>query len=217
MFRRSLVSLSNDLNRQFCVSDAVSVNVAHSERRDCGFLDDSTSENSQIDKSIPCSDHGMDYEQGRFGRYTCTSEQPKEALNFLSDKFGADALTSKTKSEAGLLIDESQVTVLKNSWRADNPSRITSFKESYKNSFPIQESCENFFKVPTLDEIVEDILIERYKQEGTFGRTPSLVGKSMKCLEKVAFQGQLAARMGLITSCYTQQALSTLLDILQQK
>ncbi len=38
----------------------------------------------------------------------------------------------------------------------------------------------------------------------------------MKSMERIAFQGQLAARMGLITNCYLQQTLGVLLDGLQK-
>ncbi|CAC5426315.1 unnamed protein product [Mytilus coruscus] len=44
---------------------------------------------------------------------------------------------------------------------------------------------------------------------------PCLFSKELKSLEKIAYQGQPAARMGLITSCHLQQALGIFLDNLQ--
>ena len=39
----------------------------------------------------------------------------------------------------------------------------------------------------------------------------------MRSIERLAFQGHMASRMGMIMCCYSQQAIGSLLDILQQK
>ncbi|CAC5394887.1 unnamed protein product [Mytilus coruscus] len=100
-------------------------------------------------------------------------------------------------------------------WRSDTPQKVTCFRDSYRQSFPVDPSCENYFNVPTFDNTVESLLVKRFGPKAAFSRVPCLFSKELKSLEKIAYQGQLAARMGLITSCYTQQALGILLDNLQ--
>ena len=88
-------------------------------------------------------------------------------------------------------------------WRADDPTRVSAFKENYKHAFPIDDSCESFFNVLKMDDSVEALLIKRFGHKAGFSRVPSLVSKGMKAVERLSFQGQMAAHMGLITSCYT--------------
>ncbi|VDH92527.1 Hypothetical predicted protein [Mytilus galloprovincialis] len=64
----------------------------------------------------------------------------------------------------------------------------------------------------TMDNTVESLLMKRYGTKAAFGRVPSLFTKNLKSLERLAYQGQVAARMGLITTCYLQQASGNLLD-----
>ncbi|VDI32719.1 Hypothetical predicted protein [Mytilus galloprovincialis] len=63
-----------------------------------------------------------------------------------------------------------------------------------------------------MDNTVESLLMKRYGPKAAFGRVPSLFTKNLKSLERLAYQGQVAARMGLITTCYLQQASGNLLD-----
>ncbi|CAC5405581.1 unnamed protein product [Mytilus coruscus] len=65
-----------------------------------------------------------------------------------------------------------------------------------------------------MDNTVESLLIKRYGLRAAFGRVPSLFTKNLKSLERLADQGQIAARMGFITTCYLQ-ASGNLLDDLQ--
>ncbi|CAC5403693.1 unnamed protein product [Mytilus coruscus] len=62
---------------------------------------------------------------------------------------------------------------------------------------------------------VESLLMKRYGPRALFGRVPSLFTKNLKSLERLAYQGHVAARMGLITTCYLQQASGNLLDNLR--
>ena len=52
-----------------------------------------------------------------------------------------------------------------------------------------------------MDDSVEALLIKRFGHKAGFSRVPSVVSKGMKAVERLSFQGQMAARMGLITSC----------------
>ena len=72
-------------------------------------------------------------------------------------------------------------------------------------------------KVPGIDSTVEALLINKYGRTASFGRTPTVYSKTMKSMQKLSFYGQLASRMGLISTCYTQQALGSLLDTLQNE
>ena len=44
-----------------------------------------------------------------------------------------------------------------------------------------------------------------------------LFSRPMRSIERLGYQSQMAARMGMILSCYSQQVLGSLLDCLQQK
>jgi hypothetical protein len=82
--------------------------------------------------------------------------------------FGEDALTKPDKDTSGLLIDDSQVTVLKESWRSSDPSRISAYKEIYKSTFPVSDSAEEFLQVPSLDTIVESLLMKKYDSKAAW-------------------------------------------------
>ncbi|XP_045185076.2 uncharacterized protein LOC123543076 isoform X1 [Mercenaria mercenaria] len=168
------------------------------------------------------SDSPEEGEIERFSRYQNItgkhkSQEVLEQPDTLGKKFGHDALVAKPKSQAGLVLEKNQTDILKQSWRSADPSKMSCYRDSYKQSFPIHESCEDWFKVPTLENTIEVLLTKRYGHWAAFGNAPSLFGRNMKSLEKLAFQGQLASRMALITTCYAQQALGSLLDTLSQK
>ena len=115
------------------------------------------------------------------------------------------------------MLEKNQIDILNVSWRSQNPQKVTSFRESYRYIFPVDSSCEKHFNVPTFDNTVESLLVKRDGQKAAFGKTPCLFNKDLKSLKKLAYQGQLAARMGLITTCYLQQATGRLLDNLQSE
>ena len=221
--RRPLVSLENSLDRDYGMNnDSFSVQLSESERRNCGFMSDTRSEKS--DNSMnSCVRDGLDYSDDRFSKYVALkplSEKEKEEKstdkNLLS-MFGEDAQTKKERSKIGIVLDESQKSIIGDSYRAEHPERLTSYRDSYRNSFPVHESCEEFFKVPTLDDTVESLLVKKHGHKAAFGSNPSLYTKSMRSVERLAYQGQMASRMGMIMCCYSQQTLATLLENLQQK
>ncbi|CAG2258113.1 unnamed protein product [Mytilus edulis] len=159
-------------------------------------------------------------EHDRFQKYlgnrnekSCeTEKQDNSVSHTLGDKFGLDAYTSLKTEKTGLVLEQNQIDVLRGSWRSETPHKITSYKENYRLSFPIDTSCQEYFNVPTMDNTVESLLMKRYGPKAAFGRVPSLFTKNLKSLERLAYQGQVAARMGLITTCYLQQASGNLLD-----
>lgn len=73
----------------------------------------------------------------------------------------------------------------------------------------------DILKVPSLDDSVESLLIEKYGQKRAFGNSPSLYSKSHGTVKKLGYQGQMASRIAIISNCYTQQALGFYLDSLQ--
>ena len=70
--------------------------------------------------------------------------------------------------------------------------------------------------VPSLDNIVKSLLLKRFgSKAGTKGQ--SLHTQPLKSLEKIAYPGQHAARMGIIVNVYIQHAVGNLLTLLQDK
>ena len=65
-------------------------------------------------------------------------------------------------------------------------------------------------KVLSLDDLSERLLIKRYGRN-----TQSLFSQPFKSLERISYQGQGAARLGIISTCYTQQVLGSLLNNLK--
>ena len=89
---------------------------------------------------------------------------------------------------------------------------LSEYKESYRNSFPVHKNAEEGLKFPSLDDIVETFLIKRHSTRAVFKRNRSLYTQHLKEIERLAFQGQTAARMGIFISLYSQQALALLLQ-----
>ncbi|CAC5381164.1 unnamed protein product [Mytilus coruscus] len=211
--------------------DTLSICVSDNERQNSGFMfSENASEHSEYASSID-NRSLLDLEgvksTERFQRYlgnkpentstatSTTDSNQKTRCNVLGQKFGEDAYAYRSKDKTGIILEQNQIDILKGAWRSDTPQKVTCFRDSYRQSFPVDPSCENYFNVPTFDNTVESLLVKRFGPKAAFGRVPCLFSKELKSLEKIAYQGQLAARMGLITSCYTQQALGILLDNLQ--
>ncbi|WAQ98741.1 hypothetical protein MAR_023114 [Mya arenaria] len=84
-----------------------------------------------------------------------------------------------------------------------------------KSVFPISNKAENILAVPSIDSIVGNLLLKKYGQKAV--KSQSLCSQPMKDLEKIAYQGQHAARMGTVINVYMQQALRNLLSKLTDK
>lgn len=194
--------------------DNISVIISQSERRNANFsIIDSRNSAS---KSEGSRDENQD-EVGRFGKYTNKHSSQKEVNNKLGDIFGSDAQTIKENADIGLTLDESQQQILSNSWHNSTPMKMSSYRDSYRASFPINENCKESLLVPTLDDTIESLLVKKYGHKAAFGSSRGLYNRQMRTIEKIGYQGQTAARMGIITTCYTQQALGCLLDNLQSR
>ena len=112
-------------------------------------------------------------------------------------------------------MDKSQYDTLSQSWRTKQPDKLTASKENYKSNFPLQEKAEEFLKVPSLDDSVETFLIKCFSSKACFKRARSLHTQHLKEIEKLAYQGQVAAKLGITVNLYMQQALLVLLEELK--
>ena len=93
------------------------------------------------------------------------------------------------------MLEKSQSDILDQSWRLAALGRLSAYKESYRNSFPVHKNAEEGLKFPSLDDIVETFLIKRHSTRAVFKRNRSLYTQHLKKIERLAFQGQTAARM----------------------
>lgn len=66
-----------------------------------------------------------------------------------------------------------------------------------------------------MDDLSERLLIKKHGRRAAFGNSQALFNQPFKSIEKIAYQGQIASRMGIISVCYAQQALSLLLNNLK--
>ena len=193
--------------------DRISVLVANSERRRTSFMNSETDSRYPGEHESVCSVQSADGD--RFGKYHGKTVQ--DSNQNLVDIFGVDAQASKSKTNDGLRLDESQKNILSESWHCSNPQKLTSYRESYRTSFPVEEESAALLQVPKLDDSVESLLVKKYGHKGAFGSAPSLYGSKFRSLEKVGYQGQMAARMGIVLLCYSQKALGSLLENLQSE
>ena len=69
--------------------------------------------------------------------------------------------------------------------------------------------------VPSLGDIVETLLIKRFSTKTCLKRARSLHTQHLKEIERLVYQGQLAAKIGISVSLYMQQALRILLQELK--
>ena len=191
--------------------DMVSLQPGQTERRTLGLLSSDGSDRQSIVSECEQGDNSC------FGKYTDTSGAELSRAN-LGEVFGQDAHT-ENKSSNGLSLDETQINIIKDSWRCKLPDKVTAYKDSYRQSFPVQSDSETerLLQVPSLDELSERLLIRKHGRKAAFGNTQTLFSQPFKSIEKVAYQGQVAARMGIISTCYAQQALSALLQNLKSE
>ncbi|CAG2218405.1 unnamed protein product [Mytilus edulis] len=131
--------------------------------------------------------------------------------DILGDIFGEDAKTKPDKSEAGIVLDQSQINILNQSWHCDNPLLLSTYKEEYRASFPVSDKSADILNLPKLDDITQTLLCKRHGPNAGKAHN-KLFSKPEKIFENMAFKGQSAARMGLIITAYMQQALGSLME-----
>ena len=115
----------------------------------------------------------------RFMKYKSV-EVTDESLNILSEIFGEDARTGKTGNSNGISLDKSQTETLSQSRRTEQPDRLTAYRYNYKSLFPLNDKTEEFFKAPSLDDIVETFLIKRFSMKVCFKRARCLQTHHLK-------------------------------------
>ncbi|CAG2223867.1 unnamed protein product [Mytilus edulis] len=116
------------------IDDAISLQPDRDERR--GLDLDLDSDNESQQSSVKNSTHN------RFQRYSVVDKDSLDTENvsrdILGDIFGEDAKTKPDKSEAGIVLDQSQINILNQSWHCDNPLLLSTYKEEYRASFPVE-------------------------------------------------------------------------------
>lgn len=215
------ISLNNELDTEFGLDnhvlvpseeeslDVISLQPGQRERRSMGLLSSEGSDGHSVASDCERED------ATRFGKYT-DSNQPELNKDILREMFGDDA-EANSKSSKGLSLDKTQMDIINSSWRCQAPDKLSAFRDAYKHAFPIQlgTDTEKLLQVPSLDELSERLLIKKHGRRAAFGSTQTLFSQPFKSMEKIAYQGQVAARMGIISMCYAQQALGSLLQNLK--
>lgn len=196
---RPMLSLNNGIDE-----DIVSLHPRDREIRDLYGLEGEA-------ESIASSTSGGSV-RNQFSRYT----EPDMPM-LLGELFGEPI--DKSCSDKGIILDDSQINLLKKSWRAEAPERVSSFKEEYRQAFPIHEKSAPFLHVPGLDDLLEPMLAKRHgaKLFKPWGKSRQLCTQPLKSIETLGYQGQLASRMSIIAIAYMQQGLGSLLKTLQEK
>ena len=133
----------------------------------------------------------------------------------LYDMFGEDAIVKKTEQKHGISLDKSQVQVLENSYRCKQPNFLTAFSEENNDLFPVDTNAEKILEVPSLDSLIECCLTKRYGSNASFAKGKNLHTQPARMVEKIAYKGQQAARLGLVMQMYIQQSLGNLLQTVE--
>ena len=201
-------SASDDSPRRRVNDDVLSVNVRPNERDEImshhsSFSDDRISSAVNFtDKKRTAND--------KFGRYL----EKVDKNDNLTSIFGE---ANHSEDDIGIILDETQVSILNKSWRSEDPEKITAYKEDTKLLFPVHSKSGDVVKVPLLDDLLEPLLRKQNNSFRAWGRTRHLASPSMKSIENTAFQGQIAARLGILSVAYMQQALAKLLGELKDE
>ena len=198
--------------------DIMSLTPGRSERQDIGLFSDDE------DSLSMRSDNENRAKAARFSKYLptqCNTESGKKDTEngHLQSLFGEDAKTKSETDSVGLVLDHSQIDVLSGSWHCENPSRLTAYCEEYKSCFPVHDNSTKHLDIPSLDNFTSDLLVKKHGQKAfsVASKKKTLYSPFTKSVEKLAYQGQAAARMGIVSTCYVQQSLGTLLETLQEK
>lgn len=220
--RQPLISLENDLNRDFGLvshspmhDDAISITPGQREKDALGLLSDEENCSDSHVSEVSVVENTKKSE--RFCQYL--HEKPAEdSVNFLKSLFGDD-VTSNASKQMGICLDQAQEDILAKSWRCKDPEKLSAYKEDSKTCFPVHEKSESLLQVPSLDDLLEPMLLKKHgsKSLKAWGKSKQLASQPLKAIESVAFQGQMATRLGIISVCYIQQALGSLLNKLQSK
>ncbi|XP_060608632.1 uncharacterized protein LOC132760631 [Ruditapes philippinarum] len=137
----------------------------------------------------------------------------------LYEIFGEDAKVLSEKEDVGITLDQSQKDVLYNSYRCSTPLFLTSYNENVLDMFPVKSDTEQFLQVPPVDPLIESCLIKRHGPKAAFSsskiRGKGLYSQPYKTIERLAYKGSHAARLGIVIQLYLQQSLGDLLSFVQ--
>ena len=122
----------------------------------------------------------------RFQKYSApsNSEENEPLTHDMMEMFGDDAQANSSNQNEGLRLDKAQIDVLNSSWWCQAPEKLTAYRDSYKQAFPIHESSEKMLQVPSLDEFSERLLIKKHGRRAAFGNSQSLFTQLFKSMEK---------------------------------
>ena len=213
--RQPLISFENDLNRDFGLvphspvkNDTISITPSQREKNALGLL----SEDEHC-----CSDSHLSeasaVENTKKSERFCQYLHEKPEVNYLKLLF---IISTK---QMGIYLDQAQEDILSKSWRCKDPVKLTAYKEDNKTCFLVHEKSESLLQVPSLDDLLEPMLLKKRgsKSVKAWGKSKQLASQPLKAIERVAFRGQMATRLGILSVCYIQQALGSLLNKLQSK
>ncbi|WAR11996.1 hypothetical protein MAR_026176 [Mya arenaria] len=107
----------------------------------------------------------------------------------LQEIVGADATTKSDKNNNGISLDDSQISVLNESWRREKPTKLSAYKDSYRSDFPISDKAEDILAAPIIESIVGNLLLKKFGQKfaeiGTNGKCQVLQTNTRKDLVSV--------------------------------
>ena len=236
--RRQIIPLSPNLDEDLGSpriarhrdQDEISFQPNSQERQDLLGMVDSDEDRDSVEISSPphtkVDNDKTSKRSDRFAQYlqlkpdkevSADSDKAKTSNNLLSQIFGDEICDSKESDKIGLIVDKAQENILDNSWRTKTPERLTAFKEEYRSCFPIHEQSQSLLQVPSLDELLEPMLRKTRgaKAVKNWDKYKQLHTQPLKQIERLAYQGQMAARFGIISVMYIQQSLATLLNSIE--
>ncbi|CAG2256615.1 unnamed protein product [Mytilus edulis] len=97
----------------------------------------------------------------------------------------------------------------------NNFNKVDRLANIFKDDLPGDNSDESV--VPSLDDMLEPMIkrVHTNKTVKSWDKQKQLFSQPVKQIEKLAYSGQVASRMGIISISYMQQALGTLLGYLE--
>ena len=181
----------------------------------CGDSNIGSDSDSDSDRDL----HGSRHVQNNVEKVPNLDNLSEHTKLGLYEIFGDDAKVISEKEDVGISLDQSQKDVLSNSYRCSTPFFLTSYNENVLDMFPVKSDTEQFLQVPPVDPLIESCLIKRHGPKAAFSsskiRGKGLYSQPYKTIERVAYKGSHAARLGIIIQLYLQQSLGDLLSFVQ--
>ncbi|CAC5413952.1 unnamed protein product [Mytilus coruscus] len=144
-------------NRDNYIDDAISLQPDRDETRslDLDIDSDNHSQHSFVKKNIT---------NNRFQRYSVVHRDSlnteNDSRDILCDMFGEDAKTKSDKSECGIILHQSQINILNQSWHCNNLRLLSTYKEEYGASFLVSDKSANMLNLTKLDDITQDFTLQ---------------------------------------------------------